>query len=228
MTPPRGRGVDDEIYARRRRKRKRVERKLAPAPGGDLRARGDLRPPLRCRRGGRHRCRHLRLVVRPQLAAAGRDRLEHVHLRRRQLAPGRDPGGAEPPAGRAQQDQPLDAEGDGRDRGPALLLAQRRRCRGHRPRDLEERQRRAGRRGRLHDHAAARPQPLHRPRAHGRAEAEGGLPRDQAGQRLGQEPDPVHVHEPGVLRQPGLRDRGGGADVLLEARQRAQPPGVGA
>ena len=197
----------------------------APAPRGRLRARRGLRSPLRRRRRGRHGCRHLRVVVRPQLAAAGRDRLEHLHLRRRQLAPRRDPGGAEPPAGGARQDQPLDAEGDGRDRGPALLRAQRRRRRGHRPRALEERQRRAGRRGRLDDHAAARAQPLHRPRAHGRAEAEGGVSRDQAGQRLGQEPDPGHVHEPGLLRQPGVRDRGGGADVLLEARQRAQPPG---
>ena len=109
-----------------------------------------------------------------------------------------------------------------------FYAARRHRRRGHRPRALEERQRRAGRRGRLDDHAAARAQPLHRPRAHGRAEAEGGVPRDQAGQRLGEEPDPRHVHEPGLLRQPRVRDRGGRADVLLEARQRAQPPGGGA
>ena len=37
-----------------------------------------------------------------------------------------------------------------------------------------------GRRGRLDDHAAARPQPLHLARADRRAEAEGGVPRAQA------------------------------------------------
>ena len=85
-----------------------------------------------------------------------------------------------------------------------------------------------GRPGRLDDHAAARPQPLHLERAHGAAEAEGGVPRDQAQRRLVEAAHPRDVPQPGLLRQPRLRDRGGLADVLLEAGPRAQPPRVGA
>ena len=40
--------------------------------------------------------------------------------------------------------------------------------------------------------------------------------------------DPRRVHEPGLLRQPRLRHRGGGADVLLEAGARADARPVGA
>ena len=35
---------------------------------------------------------------------------------------------------------------------------------------------------------------------------------------LVEEPDPRDLHEPGLLRQPRLRDRGRGADLLLQAR----------
>ena len=48
-------------------------------------------------------------------------------------------------------------------------------------RDAEQGQ---GRRGRLDDHAAARPQPLHLARADVPAEDQGGLPGDQAQQQL--------------------------------------------
>ena len=228
MTPPRGsRGLDDEIYARRRRKRRRIERKHTRRRAVVLADRRGARPPLRRRGCGCHRGRDLRLLLRPQLAAAGRDRLQHVHLRRGQLPARRDPGRAEPPARPVQPHRRLDAEGDRRDRGPALLPARRHRRRGHRPGALEERQRRPGGRGRLDDHPAARAEPLHRPREDGRAEAEGGVPRDQARQGLGEEPHPRDLHEPGLLRQPRLRDRGGRADLLLQARERAQPAGVG-
>ena len=223
----RSRGLDDEIYARRRRKRKRDRAKAHTSPRRHPRARRRARPPLRRRRRGRHGRRDLRLVLRPELAAAGRDRLEHLHLRGRQLAPRRHSRRAEPAARSLQADQRLDAEGDRRDRGPPLLPARRRRRRGHRPRALEERQRRPGGRGRLDDHPAARAQPLYRARADGRAEAEGGVPRDQARQGVGEEPDPRDLHEPGLLRQPRLRDRGRGADVLLQARERAEPARVG-
>ena len=181
---------------------------------------------LRRRRSRGHDRRHLQRRLRPEGAPAGLDRPELVHLRGRQLDPRRDSGRAEPPAGAAQANQPLDAEGDGGDRGPPLLRARRHRRRGHRPRALEERQRRRGRRRRLDDHAAARPQPLSGlPRADGRAEAEGGLPRDQAQRRVVEAEDPGHLHEPGLLRQPRLRDRGGGADLLLQERERADPAG---
>ena len=55
---------------------------------------------------------------------------------------------------------------------------------------LERHPCRQGRRGRLDDHAAARPQPLHRPRADAEAEDQGGLPRDQALARLVEGQDP--------------------------------------
>ena len=69
----------------------------------------------------------------------------------------------------------------------------------------------------LDDHAAARPQPLHLAGAHGAAEAQGGVPRDEARRRLDEASDPHDVPEPGLLREPGVRHRGGGTDVLLEA-----------
>ena len=50
--------------------------------------------------------------------------------------------GAEPHAGQALAGQPLDEEGDRRDRGPPLLQPRRRRLRGHRTRRLEGHQRR--------------------------------------------------------------------------------------
>ena len=80
--------------------------------------------------------------------------------------------------------QPLDAEGDDRDRGPPLLPPRRRRPAGHRARRPRGRPGARGRPGRLDDHPAARAQPLHLERAHRAAEAQGGVPRDQAQRRL--------------------------------------------
>ena len=72
------------------------------------------------------------------------------------------------------------AEGDRRGRGQALLRARRRRLRRHPARALGRRQRRQGRRGRLDDQPAARPEHVHGPRADVRPQDQGGLPRDQA------------------------------------------------
>ena len=196
----------------------------ASSPRGRARRRRRLRPPVRRRRRGCHRRCDVRLQLRPERSAAGLDRPELLHLCGEQLDPRRDPRRAKPSAGAALEDQPLDAGGDRRDRGPPLLPPRRHRRRGDRACALEERERGRGGRRRLDDHAAARPQPLHQPRAHGPAEAEGGVPRDQAERRLVEGPHPRHVHEPGVLRQPGVRDRGGCADLLLEERRRAEPP----
>ena len=77
-----------------------------------------------------------------RLAAAGDDRPELVRLRRRRLAARLDPRRAQPPAGPALPDQPVDGEGGDRDRGPALLPARRRRLGGHHPRRLARRCRR--------------------------------------------------------------------------------------
>ena len=83
-------------------------------------------------------------------------------------------------AGALWRVSPWMPQGDGFDRGQALLAARRRRPRGHHARALGGRQRGQGRAGRLDDHAAARAQPLHLERADAEAEAEGGLPRDEA------------------------------------------------
>ena len=66
----------------------------------------------------------------------------------------------QPPARRAAADQPRDAEGDHRHRGPPLLLEQRHRLHRDRARAEERRLGRRVRAGRLDDRAAARPQPL--------------------------------------------------------------------
>ena len=124
-----------------------------------------------------------------------------------------------------EHDQPVAAEGDARDRGPPLLPARRRRLRGHRPGRVGGRPGGPRRPGRLDDHPAARPQPLHRQRSDARAQGQGGLPRDQAQPALVEGPDPRGVPEPGLLRQPRLRRRGRRADVLLAARARTSRSG---
>ena len=78
-----------------------------------------------------------------------------------------------------------------------------------------------GRPGRLDDHAAARPQPLHLARADVHAQAARGVPRGQARRQVVEAEDPHDLPEPDLLRQPGLRRRGGRADVLLEAGEGA-------
>ena len=132
-----------------------------------------------------------------------------------------DPGGEEPPAAQAQADLARGVPGDRRDRGPPLLLPRRRRRLRRLPRRLQEHRGRPDRRGRLDDHAAARPQPLHRERALVHAQGEGGLPRAQARREVVEGADPRDLPEPGLLRKPRLRDRGRVADVLLEAGQEA-------
>ena len=67
-----------------------------------------------------------------------------------------------PHAGLDRADPEEPAAGDGGDRGPALLPARRRRHRGHPPRRGQGPRSRRGGRGRLDDHPAAGPQPLHR------------------------------------------------------------------
>src|SRR5262249_19868826 len=91
-----------------------------------------------------------------------------------------------------------------------------------------EHPRRRARPGRLDEHPAARPQPLHRARADGEAEAEGSLPRDQAEPEVAETADPDDVPEPGLLRQPRLRRGSGGPDVLLATRPVADPAAGGA
>ena len=83
-------------------------------------------------------------------------------------------------------------------------------------------------RGRLHDHAAARPQPLHPPPgAHAAPQARRGVPRHQAQRQAREELDPRQLHEHRLLRQPRLRRRGRRADVLLAPREQALAPPVG-
>ena len=121
----------------------------------------------------------------------------------------------------------MDGEGDGGDRGPAFLPARRDRPDRHRPRRRRRRARGEDRRGRLDDHAGARAEPLPHARADAEAEADRGVPRDQARQPLVEGQDPHRVHERGLLRKPRVRDRGGRGDVLLDSGGPAEPRAVG-
>ncbi len=179
----------------------------------------------RAARGGRRRCgrRRVRLRggLRPERAQARADRAELVRVRGRRVVARRDPGREEQAGRSALAGRSVGAEGDGRDRGQTLLRARRHRSRGHRPRAVGERRGRRGRAGRVDDHAAARAQPLHLAGADGAAQGQGGVPRDEAPRRVVEGADPRHVPQPGVLREPRVRHRGGGADVLLEVGARA-------
>ena len=155
--------------------------------------------------------------MRPRLAPVRRDRLQLVRVRRRRQLARVDPGGEEPRARDGGRHVDLGPQGDDRDRRQALLRSQRRRCRRHGASRGREHPRGRDRGGRLDHHAAARPQPLHLPRADRAAQGEGGVPRDEARPRTVEGVDPDDVPEPGLLREPRVRDRGSVADVLLEA-----------
>src|SRR6266545_3549862 len=163
--------------------------------------------------------------VQSHLAAAGVDRLEHVHLRGRRDAARRDPGGTQSHAGPLGPDQQLDAEGDGGDRGQAFLAARRCGSGGDRARDRRGRQGRPRRAGRVDDHATARAQPLHLAREDGEAQAEGSLSRREAFPEALQAVDPHAVHERGVLRRAGVWSGGRRTDVLFQACE--SPDAVG-
>ena len=138
-----------------------------------------------------------------------------------------------PLAGLDQAHPPQPAAGDGGDRGPALLPARRRRRggdparRGRRPRS-----RRSGR-GRLDDHPAAGPQPLHlRPEAQPRTQDRRG----EAGRRVLRPPhaprNPRLLPQHRLLRDDRGVDRGRRRrrlqDLLLEAGLEARPAAGGA
>ena len=169
----------------------------------------------------------------PDLAAARhRPGLQLHRLRGRRIAAGLHPvrRGAHP--GRDREDPRGPAAGHGRDRGRALLRAQRRRPRGHHPRGLREPRGRRGEAGRLDDHDAARPQPLHRrPRARPGAQDQGG--EDRRGARGGalKGLDPRELPEHRLLRDRQRphrgRGRGGGPDLLLEEGRQPRPGRVG-
>ena len=85
-----------------------------------------------------------------------------------------------------------------------------------------------GRPGRLDDHAAARPEPLHLARADVHAQAARGVSGGQARRQVVEAEDPHDLPQPDLLRQPGVRGRGGRADVLLEAGEEADARAGGA
>ncbi len=120
--------------------------------------------------------------LRPERPPACVDRRQLVHLRGRRLPARLDSGREEPPAGEPGARR---ARGWRRRRSPSRTGASTstaastsRASRGRRYNDIQ-----GGphRRGRLDDHAAARPQPLHQaPRADPQAQGRRGLPRRQA------------------------------------------------
>ena len=150
-------------------------------------------------------------------------------LRRRRLADRGDPLRQDPAADRQLED-PAGPEGrDGGDRGQELLQPRRHRPLGDRPRRLggPDRRRQAGG-GRLDDHPAARPQPLHRgPPGHAEAQDHRGAPGQRRGGPALEGLDPDRVPEHRLLRDQRGRDRdrrrGGRRDLLLQARPRSDP-----
>ena len=85
---------------------------------------------------------------------------------------------------------------------------------------------RPGRAGRLDDHAAARAEPLHRQGGDPRAQGDRGVPGDQAQQPLDEGQDPRGVPQPGLLREPRMRRRGGRADLSSRAQPDASAGGA--
>ncbi len=166
-------------------------------------------------------------------AEAGQPGSDLGRLRRRRDPPGLHPGGhaahADPVLVHAGQR----AQRDGRDRGPPLLQARRRRLRGRRARGDQERLQRQDRPGWLDADDAADPQPLPgRPLAHAEAQDPRGearlRPRGQASgpARQGVDPHPVPEQRPlrHGRRAERRRDPGGGARLLRQGRERPEAP----
>ncbi len=134
---------------------------------GSPEAPGGVRRPGRPDRHPRGRGRHLgaerpsrHAPARPAEAGQGGGQLGRVRCRRR--PPGLHPVGHDPAPGVGRQDPPGARPRHGGDRGRALLRARRDRLRGDRARRLGGPEGGRGGPGRLDDHPAARPQPLHR------------------------------------------------------------------
>ena len=235
---PRRRRVSDEPAAPRFAQARRARARRAPRQAA-ARAATQARSPgaaasassraRRCR--ARRRVPHRWVRRRDRLSAgllalvagAVLDRREHVHLRRRRLAPRRRSlRGKEPAEGSAGT---RSARGSSRRRSRSRTSATgstagstRSASRAPSGRTCSAGQ---GRAGRLDDHAAARAQPLHLARAHLHAQAARGVPRGEARRQVVEAEDPDGVPEPDLLRQPGVRRRGRVADVLLEAGEEA-------
>ena len=145
-----------------------------------------------------------------ELRGLGRLRQQARHADQQ---PGADPGPL-------RVDLPGDEGGGGRDRGPALLRAQRRRLPGHRPGRLAGHHLRLGGAGRLDDHPAVRQERARRAgQPHGVREAPRGGARLPPRAPVAQGQDPDRVPERDLLRRGRDRDRGRREDVL-----RLQPP----
>ena len=228
MTQRRRRDDFDLILAHRGRKRKRADRIKRRRRTGVVAATIVLvLAAMRC--GGRPRRWNGALrELQPEHAPSRRDRPELVRLRIGRVAARLDPGRAKPRAGHHSQHVAVAAAIDDRDRRPPFLGARRRRLRRHRTRCLEGPHGGQGPRGRLDDHATARAQSLHRPGEDAHAQDQGSLPGDQAREQVAEAEDPQRVPEHGLLRQSRVRRRGCLADVLLQARERADAAPGGA
>ena len=165
--------------------------------------------------------------MRPRIPARTDPREQHVRRGVRRLAPRRRAVDAEPRARAARAHVAVAAEGDGGDRGRAVLDARRRaRPAGDHARGGRRRPGREGRRGRLDDPpaAGARQVPA-RPGADAVAQAPGGVPGDAARAAPLPARDPAGLPRRRLLRSPRLRGAGRGRDVLLAA---GRPPDDGA
>ncbi len=159
-----------------------------------VRARRSRRDPDRPRvSAGIGRLRGVQEQLLAVVAPAGDDRPELVRLRGGRLAARLDPRRAQPTAGAALADQPVDGEGDDRGRGPALLPARRRRLSwaSSGPPGATPRPARSSRAARRSTQQLVRNLYISNERTLP-AEDQGGLPRDQArastGRRTGSWP----------------------------------------
>ena len=188
----------------------------------------DPAPPAPPRRPRRQRGRRRRVRLLADRPAAGQGpRGVHAErreprLRRRRRVPHRVPGG-EAHLRAAPADPARPAQRHHRRRGRALLLALRRRRPRHQSGRLRELPPRPGRRGRQHDHPAARQGPLPHPGPELLPQDEGGAARLRAGEAVLEGPAAGALPEPGVHGPRRLRGRGGGAHVLRQVGRRPHP-----
>ena len=227
-----GRGPSRALRGERRRERQAARRGHPPAPSSPIASLQEARPAaaeeaahsLRARRprAARPCLDGLRDDGRGLPGPAGDLRLRQVQVGeeqrrlRRQRREDRHPDQQQQqdPAGR-RADLNQRQERGGLDRRLPLLRAQRRRLPGDRPRPRPGRPLPVGPAGRLDDHRAVREERAGRAeQPHDPGEVPRGGARLPAGAPLDQGQDPHRVPEHGLFRRGGLRDRGGGEDLL--------------
>ena len=185
------------------------------------------------RHGGGDRRRRSRAVLRrlPVDRGPGARRLlpggDHQRLLRRRGDPHGVLRGVRPHLGGLRDAPAARGSRRRRVRGPHLLRERGHRPARHRPRPVEQPAWPAHP-GWVDDHPAVRRAVLRRDHHLLHREVQGGHPRDQDRQPAGQGGDPRELPQHDLLRARLVRHRGGGAELLRQARERTHGLGVGA